>query len=134
MRFGQLFQILASEGLRETEVEHFGTAFGSDDDVGAFEVAMDDAATVRMGQGVGDLNTVAKYRLHGKPARWHEVVQPRAFHVLHHDVGTPIHVADLMNGADVGMVQLRRVLSFPEQSGACGVVRAACDFERDVSL
>ena len=120
--------------MRETEVEHFGTAFGSDDDIGGFEVAMGDAVNVRMCKGVGDLNAMANHGLRRKPARGHEVVHPSAFHVLHHDVGTPIHVADLVNGADVGMVQLRRVLSFPPQSGVCGVVRAARNFERDVAL
>ena len=44
---------------RQAEVEHLGAAFGADHDVRRLQIAMDDAARVRVRERVGDLRPVA---------------------------------------------------------------------------
>ncbi len=45
-----------ADNLRETKIEHFHAAAGSDLDVGGFEIAVDDALFVRGFEGCGDLS------------------------------------------------------------------------------
>ena len=53
-------QLLARQPLRQAEVQHLDLTVRRHDDVGALEVAMHDAAAMRMGQRVGHLLAVAQ--------------------------------------------------------------------------
>ena len=50
----------------QTEIEHFDQALWSDNDVGAFQVVMDDIAPMGVRQGAGNLNAVTQDGLHSQ--------------------------------------------------------------------
>ena len=97
---------------------------------------MDDAARVRRVQRVGDLNGQIE-----EPAQRHRLAvdlffQRAAFEQLEHDEGTPLVLADFVDGADVGMIQRRRGARFAEEAldrQAIGRRLGKQQFERDAS-
>ena len=66
---------------------------------------MDNAFRVSRIQSIGNLNPQIQdfIRLHG--AALDAVLEGLAFQVLHHNEGLTFMVTDVVNGADVGMVQ-----------------------------
>src|SRR6185295_13732110 len=90
----------------ESEVEDLHVAFGTDDDVLGFDVAMDDAGVVCGSETVGNLDRDVEYvaELHRLVA--HALAQRHALHVFHRDEWSSIVcLADLMDHADVRMAQ-----------------------------
>ena len=78
-----------------------------DEDVGRLDVAVDDSLGVRRIQRVGNLDAQRQdgLRLH-RPAA-DAVLQRHPVQVLHHQKRLIAVLADLVNGADVGMVEGR---------------------------
>jgi len=74
---------------------------------------VDDAHLVRVGQRpaqlAGDSHGIFQ-------AGGFVVVKRPAFDQLHHDIGSPINLAGIMDGDDVGMVEARRQARFPQQT------------------
>src|SRR5262249_22660876 len=101
--------------LSEAEVEDFGEAGRGDDDVRAFQVAVDDAFVVCAGQGGGDLGTVAQNGFRWKPCGSAQGAEGFAFDELHDDVELAFGFGDFVDGADVRMSQGRRSASFLEK-------------------
>ena len=56
--FGQLLQAFGRHAACDPEVEHLRPPVRRDDDVRAFQIAMDDTVAVRVRQRVGNLNSV----------------------------------------------------------------------------
>ena len=95
------------EELREAEVQHLHLAAGGHDDVRALDVAVDDAAGVRLDQRVVDLHRDADRLAHGDRPAMDPVRQQFALDVLHHDVVGPLVLADVVDGGDVRRAQRR---------------------------
>src|SRR5215469_4031079 len=69
---------------------------------------MDDAAVMRSAQGVSYLRPVAQHGLDAQPGIADKNTQRLALDQLHHNVELTTGLTNLVNGADVGMVQSRR--------------------------
>ena len=78
---------------------------------------MDDAALMRVGQGVGDLRPVADDALRGQAIGGDERTERLPLDMLHDDEGLAFMLANLVDRADVGVVQGRGGAGFLEQAG-----------------
>ena len=83
-----------------------------DENIGRLDVAMDDAFAVRGVESFRDLdsNFEGGFRLHRAPAD--TVLQRHPVHELHGDERLAGILADVVNGANVGMIERRRGLGF----------------------
>ena len=95
-----------------------------DHDIGALQVPMNDLTIMRMGQGVGDLNSIARHGLGRKLRAACHLVQGLSFNQLHDKIEAIIDAADLVNGADVGVVECRGGLRLLQAGGPCRDVPA----------
>ena len=96
----------------EAEIEDFGVAALGDEDVGGLDVAMDDAFAVGGVERVGDLNGEIEQIVEFHGAAGDGVLQGLAVEKFHGDEGFAVGFADIVNRADVGMVQGGCGLSF----------------------
>src|SRR5262249_58049787 len=104
-------------------VEDFDFALGRDHDVGALEVAMNDATLVRVGQGRGNLPPEADGRSGRQTLARNARLERLARHPFHGDEVATVIAADLEYLADMGMIESRDGARFPEQAQAGRVVR-----------
>jgi hypothetical protein len=109
-RFGVWRGGLLRADLRESEIENFGVAALSDEDVGGLDVPVDDAFGVRGVERVGALNSNFEeaFDFHGPAGDG--VLQCLSGQVLHGDETAAIVFANFVNGADVGIEQRQRGL------------------------
>ena len=91
--------------LRQTEIQHLDATSGHDDHVGSFQIAMNNAAFMSMRHGVGDLFAVTNHRLHGQAVFWNLLRQRTSADEFHDDVVLAVRFTDVIDGANVGMVQ-----------------------------
>ena len=89
----------------QAEVENLGVSALGDENVGGLDVAMDDAFAVRGIERVGDFDGQAEQDVHFERTAGDAMLQGQAVQILHGDEGLAIFLADVVNGADVGMVQ-----------------------------
>lgn len=96
----------------ETEVEDFGAALAGNENVGGLDVAMDDALGVSGLQGVGDggCDFEDGLKIHG--ARGDGVFEGKAIEEFHGDEGFAVFLADVIDGADVGVIESGGGLGF----------------------
>ena len=91
--------------LGEAEVEDFGVAALGDEEVGGLDVAVNDAFGVsgieRVGNFDGEVEEAVK--LHGTAGD--EVLQSLTLQAFHGDKSPAVFFADVVDGADVGMVE-----------------------------
>src|SRR6185437_12607669 len=93
--------------LRQAEIEHLHAAALGDEDVAWLQVAVQNAFDVRGLQGIGDFDSpLYRLRRRDRPARQPRV-QRLALEQLHHEKGLALVLAELVQGADVGMVERR---------------------------
>jgi len=87
-------------------------ASGSDKDIGGLDVSMDDAFGMRRIERVGNVDGDGEkgIELHGSAGD--HVLQSFALEALHGDEGLAIFLADIIDGANVGMIQRGRGLRF----------------------
>src|SRR3981081_1874660 len=71
------------------------------------DVAMDDSLSVRRIEGVGNFDTQRKQRIEFQRAIADTMFQRRAVEVLHDDERLAVLLADIVDGADVRMVECR---------------------------
>jgi hypothetical protein len=69
-----------------------------------FDVAVDDALAMGSGQGVGDLNPQRQNGCCIQRPALDKMMQRLAFQKFHRDEGLTIFLADVVNGANVGMI------------------------------
>ena len=93
--------------LRQSEVENLGVPAPGDEDVRRLDVAMNDALAVRRIQRVGHFGREIEQQfvLHRTPAD--AMLQRHAVEKLHDHEDAAVFLADVVNGADVGMIQRR---------------------------
>ena len=91
----------------QAEIEKLGVAVEFDEDVGRLDVAMNHAFGVRGGKGVGDLDGKGEQDFDLQGLSGDAVLEGHAFEKFHGDEGLIIVLADLVDRADVGVVQRR---------------------------
>ena len=94
--------------LGDTEIENLRVTAIRDEDIGGLDVAMNDARVVCGIERVRDLDAEGKQDVERQTAIGDSVSQRGALEVLHDDEGAAILLADIVNGADVGVIQRRR--------------------------
>ena len=110
--------------LGQAKVENFGGSAPGHKDVRRLDVAVHNALGVRRIERLGDVNPNRKqlFDLQGPIAD--EVFQGLAFQVLHDDEGLVAVFPNVVDGADIGMIQGGRRLSLaPEAAESCGIAR-----------
>jgi hypothetical protein len=90
---------------RQAEIEHLDQAVRGHDDVGAFEVVMDDAPAVGVCERRGNLQAVTEHRLDWEPGLANQLGQRLPLDDLHCDVQGVARLDDFVHGADVGVVE-----------------------------
>src|SRR5208283_283325 len=93
--------------LRQAEIQNLGVASGGDENVGGLDVAMDNALGMRGIEGVGDFGGEGEDYLGIHGAAADAVLEGGAFQKFHGDVGLLAALADVVDGADVGVIQRR---------------------------
>ena len=93
--------------LRESEIENFGVLAGGDENIGGLDVAMDDACLVRGVQSVGDFDGQRQQLPDRHRLATDAFFQGLPLEEFHRDVGLAVLFADVVDGADVGMIQGR---------------------------
>ena len=87
-----------------------------DENVGGFDVPMDDPRRMRRIERVGDLNGKRQEQIGFQWTSGDAVLQHYAIQILHGDEGLPIVLADVVDRADVGMVQCGCSLRFAPEA------------------
>ncbi len=94
--------------LGQAEIQDLGRPVRSDHDVARLDVAVDDAVLVGLGQALGHLGGEAQRVGRRKVAAGDPVLQGFALVAGHDDVEAAVgRFVDLVDGADVGMVEAR---------------------------
>ena len=123
--------------LGETEIENFGVAAFGDENIRGLDVAVNDVFGVRGVERVGDFDGEREevFDIHG--AAVDAVLERLAVEKFHGDEGLAVLFADVVNGADVGMVErggrLRFALETGEGLGIAGDILRQ-KFQRDETL
>ena len=94
--------------LGKSKIKNLRAPAIRDENVGWLDITMNDVLRMSGIQGIGNLNPEIQNRLlfHGLPCN--PVPDRRAFQVFHGDEGPAFMIPDLVNSADIGMIQCRR--------------------------
>ena len=103
--------------LGQPEIQNLGMAALADKDVGGFDVAVDDALGVGGVERVRDLDRERQERFNFQRTPRDAVLQRQPVQKLHNDEGLPILLDNVVNRADVGVVQCGRGLGFALKAG-----------------
>src|SRR5688572_12406333 len=98
---------MAFSKLRDAEVEQLHLLPVGDEDVGRLDVAVDDPFTVSRVEGVGYLNTQLDKLMDFQWAGRQTFTEALTLQQLHDDERAALVLADIIDGADVGVVQRR---------------------------
>ena len=99
---------LARRHLRQTEVEDLCLAALGDEEIRGFEIAVDDARTVRRIERIRDLLAERGDLLDGERLPLDRMLDRLSPQSLHHQEGLAFVHADVVDRADVRMIQRRR--------------------------
>ncbi len=91
--------------FREAEIEDLGLAAIGDEDVCRLDVAMDDAFAVGGVEGVGHADRQVEQSIDRERAHGDAVLQGDALQKLHRDKGPAVVLVDVVNRADVRVVE-----------------------------
>ena len=107
--------------FRQPEVQNLRVPALGDEDIGGLDVAMDDALGVGRVQRVGDLDSSDSNASVSSGLPGDAMLQSFAIQELHGDERLAVLLADLVNRADIGMIQRRSCLCFtPKAFERCG--------------
>ena len=98
--------------LGEAEVENFCVAAAGDENVGGFDVAMDDGGGVSGVESVGDLNADVEELIEFEGTTADQVLECLAVEKFHGDEGAAFVFTDVVDGADVWMIERGSGLGF----------------------
>jgi hypothetical protein len=101
--------------LREAEVEELGVAARADKNVCRLDVAVDDIRGMGGVQCVGDLDPQLQHRIKSEWTVGESVLQRRALQILHGDERSSVLFADVVDRANVRVVERRRRLRFARE-------------------
>ena len=93
--------------FRQAKVEHFGLAAFGDEDVGRLQVPVNDACRVRRVQRVRDFDGVAEDLVDRERAFAQAAGERFAFQIFHHEETGAVLVPNVVEDADVRMIQRR---------------------------
>src|SRR5215469_368943 len=114
--------------LRKTKVKNLSLATFRDENVGGFDVAMDDALGVCNREPFRHLDSHTQNRIGIQGPATDTMLQRHSIQKLHHNECLPVRLTDVVNRADVGMVQSRGRLRLPLETRqslciACDTIR-----------
>src|ERR1700678_1839043 len=109
--------------LRQPEVQDFGLAALSNEYVGRLHIPMNNALRVSGIQGLGDLHSQLQQPVASDRTRFDDMFQSLSIQVLHGDEGSPRLLANIVDGANVAMVERAGGTSFTPESDDGGWVR-----------
>jgi hypothetical protein len=96
----------------EAEIENFGVAALGDKDIRGLDVAMDDAVGMGGVERVGDFDTDAEEHFEIERTAGDVMLQRFAVEKFHDDVGVGVFFAEIVDGADVWMIESGGGLGF----------------------
>ncbi len=91
--------------LGQTKIQHLGITSLGNEDVGRFNVSVDNAFGVSRIQSIGNLNSQIQYLIRLKGLVLNAVLERLAFQVLHDNERLTSMFTNVVDGADVGMIQ-----------------------------
>src|SRR6516162_270335 len=91
--------------FRQSEIEYLGMSTFRDENVGRFDVAVNDALTMRGIQRIGQLDREREDIFVFHRVAPDSVPEGYAVKKLHHHEGAGLVLPDLMDGADIGVIQ-----------------------------
>ena len=100
-------EALRKDTLRQAEVENLGVSPLGDENVGGFDVAMNDAFAVSGIERIGNLDGNRDNALRIQGACGDQVFQRHAIQVLHGDERLAFVAPDFVDGADIGVIERR---------------------------
>src|SRR5215469_17638419 len=103
----------------ESKVQNLGVSAVRYENVGGLDVAVNDAFGVRSIEGVGNFDGDPQKGFQFKWTTSNCVFQSLALQKLHGDERPAVFFTDIMNGADIWMVQRGSRLGFPSKSLQC---------------
>jgi hypothetical protein len=103
--------------FRQSEIENLGVSALGDEDIGRLDVAVDDSFGMGGIEGVGDFDGECENQFGFQRTIADPVLECKAVQKLHGDEGLAILFADVVDGANVGVIQRGRSLSFALKAG-----------------
>ena len=121
---------LPGDGSGKAEVGELGAAFGGDEDVAGFDVAVDDVFRVGVMQGVADLGDDFQ-RLRGVQAgAGEDALEVGAIDVFHREIEQPgTRLAEVVNGNDARVLEPGEGLRLTTETGDEVLVRSQLGWE-----
>ena len=107
----------AGREFGKTEIQYLGVAALGDEKIRGFDIAMDDAFAVSRVESVCDLDGQRHERFVLERTPCNAMLERHAIEKLHGDESLASFVPDVVNGANIGMIQSGRGLSFPLKAG-----------------
>ena len=102
--------------FRQTEVENFGMAALGDEDVARLDVAVDDPFGMRGVQCVGNFDSQSEQDFGLDGPSGNAMLQGHAVQKFHGDESVAAFLPNVVNGADVGVVQRGSRLGFSPET------------------
>ncbi len=101
----------------EPEIQNLGVPSFGHKDIGGLDVAVNDTFAVRGIERIRDFNGQQEQLLVIQRTAGDDVFKRQAVQILHGDECSSLLLSDVVNGADVGMIQGGRRLRFALETG-----------------
>src|SRR5271157_574602 len=98
---------LCEAHLRQAEVENLGVSALGYENIGGLDVAMDDARVMGSVQRLGDVNGQRQQRFRFQRTAADAMLQRHSIEKFHGNERSTVLLVNVVDGADVGMVQRR---------------------------
>src|SRR5271167_2661183 len=103
--------------LRQPKIQYLGVTTLRDKNIGGLDISVNDPLHVSSVQRVGYFNRQRQYQLGLQRTPCDAMLQRHSVQKLHGDEGLSALIINLVNGADVWMIQSGRSLRFALESG-----------------
>src|SRR5215469_12972035 len=105
--------------LRQSEVENLGVTALSNKDIRWLDIAMNNALAMRRIERVGNFNGDGQQPFRINRSAGYQVLQGHAIEKLHDHEGAAFLFADVVDSANVGMIQRRGCFSLASEAAQC---------------